>query len=269
MNKCIVLLDLDGTIGDTAPGIKLSVEYALNSINFRKLTDQELNEFIGPPIFDAMLAAGVDRSFIDKAISQYRTSYSSPTFPDSSGVLTAGMFECTPFSGVEKMLQELSSHPNWTIITGTSKPERWAREILTKFDFIKYLTPIHHQNVEATGEEKDHAPLSVHHGQRFEKRVETQENDGVFGASMDKHRAKKSLVLKYALENVGFDPAVDKAILVGDRHHDVDGAKEIGIPVVGCLWGYAVEGEIENADYLIKTPSELNNVLEKFFEQGV
>ncbi len=35
--------------------------------------------------------------------------------------------------------------------------------------------------------------------------------------------------------------------MVGDRHHDIDGAREIGISSVGVLWGYGDREELTAA----------------------
>jgi phosphoglycolate phosphatase len=39
--------------------------------------------------------------------------------------------------------------------------------------------------------------------------------------------------------------------MVGDRHHDVDGAAEHGIPTVGVAWGYAEPGELDGARLVV------------------
>ena len=39
----------------------------------------------------------------------------------------------------------------------------------------------------------------------------------------------------------------DSAVLIGDTKYDVLGAARCGIPCVGVRWGYAAEGELEEA----------------------
>jgi len=51
--------------------------------------------------------------------------------------------------------------------------------------------------------------------------------------------------------------------MVGDREHDVIGAKENNIDVVGVLYGYGDRAELEKAgaDYIVETVEELNGLL--------
>ena len=39
----------------------------------------------------------------------------------------------------------------------------------------------------------------------------------------------------------------EPVVMVGDRHHDVDGAAEYGVPTIGVAWGYAEPGELVGA----------------------
>lgn len=49
------------------------------------------------------------------------------------------------------------------------------------------------------------------------------------------------------------------AIMVGDRKHDIEGAKENGLRSIGVSWGYAPEGELQEAgaDFIISDTEEL------------
>ena len=63
-----------------------------------------------------------------------------------------------------------------------------------------------------------------------------QHFDFVGGASMDEKRAKKADVIAYVLEK---NNVVDLAavVMIGDREHDIYGAKQIGIDSVGgCMY---------------------------------
>ncbi len=55
----------------------------------------------------------------------------------------------------------------------------------------------------------------------------------------------------------------ERAIMVGDRKDDVNGAKQTGIECVGVRFGFAEEGELEaaGADYIVETPEELAEFL--------
>jgi phosphoglycolate phosphatase len=96
-----------------------------------------------------------------------------------------------------------------TIVLATSKPEGFAKTILEHFDLAKYF-------------------------------------DFVAGASMDESRSKKGQVIAYALESLRI---TDKStvVMVGDREHDVMGAKENSLDCIGVLFGYGSREELETA----------------------
>ncbi|OPL19386.1 MAG: hypothetical protein AVO35_10900 [Candidatus Aegiribacteria sp. MLS_C] len=45
------------------------------------------------------------------------------------------------------------------------------------------------------------------------------------------------------------------AVMVGDRYHDVQAAKDNDIPSIGCLYGYGGEREMAPADIRVDSPS--------------
>ena len=85
--------------------------------------------------------------------------------------------------------------------------------------------------------------------------------DVVAGASMDEKRNKKGDVIRYAMEKGGF--TARKGIMIGDREHDVFGAKENGLPSIGVLYGYGSEDELKaaGADYIAKTVEDIYALL--------
>ena len=60
----------------------------------------------------------------------------------------------------------------------------------------------------------------------------------------------------------GAAPKHCPGIVVGDRIYDLDAAKDCGLPCIGCLFGYAPEGELDSADLLIRDIAELPEALE-------
>lgn len=119
-----------------------------------------------------------------------------------------GIFENEVYPGVHEMLTALRSEGK-TIVLATSKPEGFAKTILEHFDLAKYF-------------------------------------DFVAGASMDESRSKKGQVIAYALESLRI---TDKStvVMVGDREHDVMGAKENSLDCIGVLFGYGSREELETA----------------------
>lgn len=53
--------------------------------------------------------------------------------------------------------------------------------------------------------------------------------------------------------------------MVGDRHHDAEGAAVFGIPTVGVLWGYGSRDELEQAgaETVVSDMAEMVEVLLK------
>lgn len=92
--------------------------------------------------------------------------------------------------------------------------------------------------------------------------------DVIVGSNMDGTRSKKEEVVEEALRQLvpfGMTPDQKKAAvaMVGDRRFDIEGAKEHGITSVGVSFGYAPEGELEQAgaDFIVDTVDALLEVL--------
>ena len=87
--------------------------------------------------------------------------------------------------------------------------------------------------------------------------------DAVSGASFEAGgRRHKDEVLAHALELLG-GPEPSTATLVGDRLHDVEGARACGIGCIAVRWGHAADGELEAArpDAIVATAAELRALL--------
>lgn len=119
-----------------------------------------------------------------------------------------GLYENQVYKGVRELLTELKSR-NKTLILATSKPEEFAIEILKHFDLYPYF-------------------------------------DFVAGATMDSSRVKKEDVILYALQSYGISD-LSSAIMIGDREHDILGAKQVGLDSIGVLYGYGDYEELKGA----------------------
>lgn len=81
-------------------------------------------------------------------------------------------------------------------------------------------------------------------------------------ASNDEKRNTKGKVIAYALEELQkINADLDNLILIGDRIHDVEGAREHGIKVCLVKWGFGTETEWNEADYLVENAQELRQLL--------
>jgi phosphoglycolate phosphatase len=72
----------------------------------------------------------------------------------------------------------------------------------------------------------------------------------------------KSAVLGRALARLsGAGIDVSRPVLIGDRHHDVDGAAEHGVPVIFVRWGFGTPGEEEGAVAAVDDMDQLRALL--------
>lgn len=84
----------------------------------------------------------------------------------------------------------------------------------------------------------------------------------VAGALADgRPRAKAQIVADALAALGGPDPA--RVAMVGDRHHDLDGARANGTIAVAVTWGFAEDGELEShrPDHVATTPAGLLELL--------
>ena len=86
--------------------------------------------------------------------------------------------------------------------------------------------------------------------------------DLVSGSELNGDRVDKSEVISYALDNISL-PSRDSCVMVGDREHDIIGARKNGIMSVGVLYGYGDRNELEasRADRIVGSVAELKSLL--------
>ena len=135
-----------------------------------------------------------------------------------------GIYENSLYNGIIELLDTLKKN-NKTIILATSKPEVYAKQILEYFKVDEYFTVI-------------------------------------AGSDFEETRVKKGDVIKYALEGAKISD-LSKVIMVGDREHDIIGAKENNIKSIGVTYGYGdvIELTQARAEYIAKNPKELLEII--------
>ncbi|MDB0005917.1 HAD hydrolase-like protein, partial [Ilumatobacteraceae bacterium] len=193
-----VLLDLDGTLSDSEPGILRSLQWACEQEGFPIPTEEQVRSVIGPPFEIGLPTIGIPDNALERVVNRYRERYS-----------TIGAFENTLYSGIIEMLSALSND-GLVLSVATAKPEITAHPILDHFDISKWF------------------------------RVRA-------GASLTSERRTKAEVIDFALRSLEIeaDPDLgDHVIMVGDRDHDVHGARHHGIPCIGVNWGYGTPTEL-------------------------
>lgn len=137
-----------------------------------------------------------------------------------------GIFENHVYEGIEALLEKLRAQ-GMRLVLATSKPEEFANRILVHFG------------------------LDVSF-------------DLVVGATMDGRIGKKGDVIREAMRRGNIDPT--SAVMIGDRHHDIDGASENGLPSIGVLYGYGSRAELEQAGatQIAESVEHLGRILTKF-----
>lgn len=109
----------------------------------------------------------------------------------------------------------------YTAIVATSKPEQFAKAIIRHFGLEQYFKEI-------------------------------------CGATMDHSRTQKADVIAYALKKCEIKDK-KRAVMVGDRKHDIIGAKTNGLSSIGVLYGYGSKEELLEAggNYIANSPVDI------------
>jgi phosphoglycolate phosphatase len=65
------------------------------------------------------------------------------------------------------------------------------------------------------------------------------------------------------------NPHVIPLVMIGDRKHDVEGARNLGIDSIGVTWGYAPPGELSEAgaDHLVSSPQQILSVVQQLTDK--
>ncbi|PFG41966.1 phosphoglycolate phosphatase [Isoptericola jiangsuensis] len=121
MTSPLVLLDLDGTLMDSAPGITSSAAHAYRTLGLDVPDAATLRTFVGPPITDSFPAHGVPPERVGEAVTAYRSVYAD-----------GGMYDATVFAGIPEALAALRE-AGCTLAVATSKPEVYAQPVCAKF----------------------------------------------------------------------------------------------------------------------------------------
>ncbi|WP_375481179.1 HAD hydrolase-like protein [uncultured Jatrophihabitans sp.] len=118
------------------------------------------------------------------------------------------MYDTAAYPGVAEVVAAVRD-AGVTMAVATSKPEAQAVPIVERLGMAEYFTTV--------GGDLD-----------------------------DGSRGTKALVVQEVLRRLG-DPAPDTVVMVGDREHDVLGARAHGVATIGAGWGYGTPGELTAA----------------------
>ena len=212
-----VLIDLDGTITDSSPGITACIKYALSAANQPIPEERVLLKFIGPPLINGFQEnVGVAEEEAVWLTAKYRERYN-----------VSGLFEASLYPGIDEVLALLCKQ-GIKVSLATSKPEKIAIRIIEHFGLRSYF-------------------------------------DQLVGADPEASRYSKQEVIIEALHRLGIEEGEKKHVLmIGDRKHDIEGAKACGISSLGVYYGFAEAGELEaaGADFVVPDTSALKCFME-------
>ena len=123
-----------------------------------------------------------------------------------------GVYENEPYPGIRDMLARIREAGIHTAVA-TSKPQNMVDIVLDHFDLRRYFELV----VCGT----DNGPLFTKTGVIAEVLKEFAQRD------------------ERTVQDV-----TARTVMVGDRKHDIEGAKNNGLRTIGVSWGYAPEGEL-------------------------
>lgn len=206
-----VLLDLDGTLIDSRPGIAASCAAALRALGHTPDPAFDVTPLIGPPLPQviARLLARFGDDRVDLGMAAYRAHYGE-----------IGLHMATVYPGIPEAVRTLSVDAHCFVVT--SKRKDFAARIVASLEFAGAIA-------------------------------------GVYGTEPDGSMDDKARLIAAVLRIERLDPS--DVIMVGDRSHDVIGARDNGLRAIGVLWGYGSRDELAaaGADALVAMPGDLVN----------
>jgi len=144
-----------------------------------------------------------------------------------------GVYKCKPYTGIEEALKCLCES-GYRLAIATSKPEVFAKQIMERFQLAKYFV-------------------------------------SVIGSLLDNSRSAKKEVIEEAFAQLEVGTVYEKSeiLMVGDRKHDIIGAKQTGIEALGVKYGFARENELEDAgaDYIAEQPEDIVRIVKELEEK--
>ena len=132
-----------------------------------------------------------------------------------------GLFENRPYEGIPKLLGRLRE-AGFLLGVASSKPEILVKRILEHFEMTRYFHEI-------------------------------------VGSDYNRLKMTKADVIEEALKRTGFENRREEVLMIGDRHYDVNGAKEASVSCLGTAYGYGTAEELEEAgaETVVNTVKEL------------
>lgn len=125
-----LLFDLDGTISDPTIGVGRSLNYALSAFGYPLVADQDVSQYIGPPLDQtfSLLTQSTSPEHLLALVNKYRERYAD-----------VGYAENVLYPGVTEALASLVEQ-DIPLGLCTSKPLNFAERILSLFELRDYFS---------------------------------------------------------------------------------------------------------------------------------
>lgn len=125
--KKFLLVDVDGTLIDSYPGIQASFIHAMEAHGFPIPGEDFLRGLPGPPMRDSIAAAGVPADQVEDVMADYSQHQSS-----------GGWLDSALFPGMLELLKEWKADGH-VLATATSKSYTGATRALKHFGLLEYF----------------------------------------------------------------------------------------------------------------------------------
>lgn len=205
-----VLFDLDGTLVDPAGGITGGIAYALRGMGLPVPGETVLNSMVGPKLAESLLVSTeATPEHIPELIARYRQWYHEHALAMSR-----------PYPGMVELLSQLRV-AGMPLAVATQKPQTLAETILAHHGLTEFFTVI-------SGDDDDERVLATADSAPPKARIVAAALRGLEDAGLVEQ------------QSVASGPVV----MVGDREHDVYGARANGLDCLGVSWGFAAPGEL-------------------------
>jgi phosphoglycolate phosphatase len=146
----VILIDLDGTITDSIPGILRCLRQALPTLDMQDLTDEELQTWLGPPLRITLLERyGRSEEDLNRFVEAYRAEY-----------FGGGEYEFTIFPGMTELLADVAES-DASLVLATAKPIESATRVLTRASLIDHFDVISGTELDLMRQDK---PSIIEHG---------------------------------------------------------------------------------------------------------
>lgn len=122
-----LLIDVDGTLIDSFPGIRDSFLRALDDMGVERPSEEFVSTIAGPPMEDTMMRLGLDRADAQRGLSLYLDHYGD-----------TGWVNSAPFEGMVDFLA-WAKEAGLQLATATSKGEGFARATLERYHMLEYF----------------------------------------------------------------------------------------------------------------------------------